>query len=195
MEPSKHDLRAWATARRDSLSSAERAHAADRIAARVIAHPAFGASPTLLVYAGMRSEVDTARIIKAAAVAGKTLVYPSIDWTTRSLQPTRLRHPELMAPGRFGVPEPAADDREPIDPAELALVLVPGLLFDQSGHRLGYGAGMFDGLLAQLPATCLCWGLAYEAQVVDVLPREPHDCPVDAVVTESRWLRGERCRE
>ncbi|MCZ7599446.1 MAG: 5-formyltetrahydrofolate cyclo-ligase [Gammaproteobacteria bacterium] len=89
------------------------------------------------------------------------------------------------------MPEPPDDEREPFPPEAISVVLVPGLAFDGHGYRLGYGAGMYDRLFELLPPAALRWGLAFEAQLVDAVPTEPHDQPLDAVVTERRWITTE----
>jgi 5-formyltetrahydrofolate cyclo-ligase len=72
-------------------------------------------------------------------------------------------------------------------------VVVPGVAFSQDGHRLGRGGGHYDATLAQMPRAVRL-GVAFEAQLVAELPREPHDAPLDAVVTESRVLLLPRVR-
>ncbi len=191
MTVDKTTLRRVATARRAALDPAARQAASAAIGAAVTARLLALQPSGLMVYAAMRDEVDPAAITAAALAAGLPLAYPLIDWTTRLLRPIHLRVPERLQPGRFGVPEPPLDQREPFEPDDLAIVLVPGLAFDARGYRLGYGAGMYDQLLGALPARTLRWGLAFEAQLVDRVPDEAHDQPLDAVVTETRWIETE----
>jgi 5-formyltetrahydrofolate cyclo-ligase len=66
---------------------------------------------------------------------------------------------------------------------------VPGLAFDFQCHRLGRGAGHYDRLLLRLRPDASRWALGYDCQVVDELPAEPHDVPVDGVVTPSHRIR------
>ncbi len=67
---------------------------------------------------------------------------------------------------------------------------MPGVAFDRSGHRLGYGGGFYDRFLARLPARALRIGVAFDQQVLDELPAEEHDQPVDLVVTPSEVLHA-----
>ncbi len=64
-----------------------------------------------------------------------------------------------------------------------ALVVVPGLAFTPGGHRLGYGGGYYDRFLASLPPSAVTVGVCFHEQLVDDLPLDPHDRPVDLVVT------------
>ncbi|MCC7491335.1 MAG: 5-formyltetrahydrofolate cyclo-ligase [Fimbriimonadaceae bacterium] len=195
MTSTKPELRQHLQARRDALGSAERSDASQRIAQQVITHPVFLRAETVFTYASMRREVDTALILGAALAAGKTVAVPVTHWGQRRLAAVWLRSPSELQPARFGVPEPPPDRQVELPPESLELVLVPGLAFDRCGVRLGYGAGLFDRFLATLEPSCARWGLAYELQLVDALPCEPHDQRLDAVVTEQRWLAVENARE
>jgi len=194
MSLDKASLRRDATARRAALDPSFRAAASAVITAAVLGRLTALRPEGIMVYAAMRDEVDPAAVTRAAIAAGIPVAYPLIDWTTRRLSPIHLRVPDRLQPGRFGVPEPPEDQREPFDPQQLTVVLVPGLAFDRRGYRLGYGAGMYDQLFGELPATALRWGLAFAAQVVDQVPTEEHDEPLDAVVTETEWLKTEARR-
>jgi 5-formyltetrahydrofolate cyclo-ligase len=106
----------------------------------------------------------------------KILAFPRMEggamsfWTARS----------LSAPGAMGVREP--EGGQPAPPPDL--ILVPGLAFDRGGHRLGRGGGYYDRWLASAPAAFRL-GVCFSRQVVEALPRETHDCPVEAVLTEN----------
>jgi 5-formyltetrahydrofolate cyclo-ligase len=76
-----------------------------------------------------------------------------------------------------------------VDPKELDAAVVPGSVFDAAGRRCGYGGGFYDTYLPRLREGVPRIGLAFELQLVDDLPCEPHDLPVHVVVTESRVLR------
>ena len=92
----------------------------------------------------------------------------------------------VLSPGPFSVYEPPADALF----VEPDLVLCPLLAFDGFGARLGYGQGHYDRALAALramkPVTAI--GLAFSAQQMDRLPAEPHDIPLDGIVTESAYI-------
>ena len=190
----KAEVRARALARRSAMPAAERAEAALRITQRLLAQADYHRAQTILVYATMRGEVDTAAICGHALAAGKTLAYPLVDWTDGTLHPVRLVNPARLTPGRWQLPEPPPEQREPVSLESIDLVLVPGVAFDLGGGRMGYGKGMFDRLLKALPAATLRWGLAYDLQVFDELPLEAHDQRVGAVLTESRLIvPGQAC--
>ncbi len=92
-----------------------------------------------------------------------------------------------LAHGAFGVMEPSG--RDLVAPAQLDLVVVPGVAFDRSGYRLGYGKGFYDRALHDTTAKTVHVGLSYEFQLVGALPAEKHDIGMDLIVTEEHILR------
>ncbi len=106
-----------------------------------------------------------------------------------------------LAPGRFGISEPAASAPE-IALDELDVVIVPGLAFDADGRRVGFGGGYYDGVLGELGSSAAASsgpgirpaliGLCYDFQIVARCPAGDEDVPVDLVVTDARVLRTAR---
>ena len=117
----------------------------------------------------------------------KTLVLPKVNRATRDLDLFRVGAPETeLEPGVFGIREPVPSRCAPASLDAVDFVLVPGVVFDARGGRIGRGAGYYDRLLARCrPGTRLV-AAAFEVQVVDEVPREPHDRRVDLVVSELR---------
>ncbi len=103
-----------------------------------------------------------------------------------STQPPRLVWgTEPLEKGHWGLMEPVFAQHF-IPPVQL--LLVPGLAFDDDGHRMGYGRGFYDALLAKLPEELLTMGVGFEFQMHLPVPVEPHDWPVQALLSE-RGLR------
>ena len=129
-------------------------------------------------YAAIRSEVSV--------IPDMPLVYPRVAGRGVPLTFHRCDCAELL-PGGFGVPEPP-HDAEQVDPD---ILLVPLLAVDRDGNRIGYGAGHYDRTLQALRARreVLAVGCAWDMQLVEALPAEPWDQPLDAVVTPTRFLR------
>ena len=107
---------------------------------------------------------------------------------TSSSPPRLAWGPEPLEKGFWGLLEPPFAQHF-LPPVQL--LLVPGLAFDDHGFRLGYGGGYFDALLERLPDDVTTLGVGFQALRVRNLPIEPHDLPVDGVVTEVRmeWFR------
>lgn len=186
----KAALRAKAKALR-----AEVGHALRREAGQAVAEALF--SPRLMdllsrfrgfaSYLSFGSELPTDEIHYVLFRAGALLCVPRFSATHGEYVWSALRPGEPLTRGPKGIPEPVSRGRFP--PAEVDVAIVPGLAFDTRGGRLGYGAGVYDRLLAKLRPGTLRVALAFDCQVCrEPLPQEPHDMPMDYVVTESHWV-------
>ena len=151
--------------------------------------PGFAEAASVLLYASaFPEEVDTRPMIGRAAELGKRIILPSVDRRNRRLILSEVADigRDLVA-GHRGIPEPRAVCPE-IDPLAVDWVLVPGLAFDDRGHRLGRGGGYYDRLLPMLRPEAPRWGLIFDAQWFEDLPIEPHDRPMDGVADRSRTV-------
>ncbi|MCL6088784.1 MAG: 5-formyltetrahydrofolate cyclo-ligase [Candidatus Marsarchaeota archaeon] len=147
--------------------------------------PAFARARTVMLYASLRDEVPTHKLIERLLAAGMRVALPIASKKDRSLSLSCLSSMADLSPGLFGVPEPIPARRSPCAPSSIDVALIPGLAFDMQGHRLGHGLGYYDRFLPKLK--CPLIGLAYDAQIsAPALPREAHDHPVDYVVSEKR---------
>lgn len=188
----KRILRETLMATRDALPAAERERASRSIAARIEALPAWGAARVVLLTIPFRGEWDARLLIDHALAAGKTVGAPRVDPAARMLRALQITDVDRdVEAGYRGIPEPRAD-RPPIPLDAIDWVLVPGIAFDLTGKRLGYGGGYYDRLLPLLPAAAPRVAGAFEAQVIDRVPSAPHDVGVDRIVTERRMLECAR---
>lgn len=131
-------------------------------------------------------EVGTRELIRRALHEGKRVFVPRVERSPRRLECHEIASLHDLEPGTFGLLEPNRERARLVDPAEADLVLVPGLVFDRDGWRIGFGAGDYDRFLADLAAPRV--GLAYSLQIHDALPHEEHDVPMDLVVTEGEVI-------
>lgn len=145
---------------------------------------AFRRAKTVCCYVALPYEVQTWDFIEDMLAQGKRVVVPVMQPRSKRLSLSEVRDPDAeLAPGPFGVWEPAAQARHPVPLRAVDLVLVPGVAFDRRGHRLGHGEGYFDRFLARLPRRVPTVGLAYRFQLLPQLPTDAHDHAVDAVLT------------
>jgi 5-formyltetrahydrofolate cyclo-ligase len=186
LREAKRQLRDSTQAARDALPAAQRDAASRRIAEQLTALPSFAAARTILVTLPFRSEWDSRLLASGALAAGKAVVSPRVNPSTRMLSMHRVfdLHSDF-APGHRDVPEPLAHCPE-VAAETIDWVLVPGLAFDASGRRLGYGGGYYDRLLPLLPRRATRVAGAFEVQIVAAVPTGPHDLAVDCIVTEAR---------
>lgn len=172
-----------------ALDADTASRAAAEAQARLAALPALEDAASLLVCRSFGGEIDTHALIERWLAEGRAVYVPRAVPGTRTL--TIHRWPCAVETLRFGLEQPAASapalSPDEIDGVLDAAVLV-GLGFDERAYRLGYGAGYFDTFLAGRPFPA--FALAYDVQIVEALPVEPHDVPLAGVVTERRLLAG-----
>ena len=156
--------------------------------------PEFAKAKTIAFYVAKQTgrEVETEDMIKESLAVDKRVLVPVVDKATRKILFSELRdYDSELAHGAFNILEPKPSCRRLVPIRESGLVIVPALVFDLQGHRLGYGGGYYDRLLRELASTKSLLpfvGLAYELQVVDKLPKTLLDVPVNILVTEKRVL-------
>jgi len=188
LHSAKRRLREHTLAARDALGAAERARDSQAIAAGIAALPALARAACVLLTLPFRSEWDPRPLVDATLVRGGVVALPRVDVVARTLVLHRLRDPATeVAPGYRGIPEPLPDLPR-IDVAAVDWVLVPGVAFDAGGHRLGYGSGYYDRLLATMAVEVPRVAGAFEVQLVAQVPCAPHDLTVDTIVTPRRTL-------
>src|SRR5208282_3279592 len=122
------------------------------------------------------SEINTYSILEGSLELAKKLYLPKVVKDKNLFHFYPVLDFKTLAKGPFGILEPSGN--KPADWEEIDLVLVPGLAFDRTGNRLGFGKGYYDRVLPQLKKTTLTIGLGYSFQIVDKLPAEPHDVPL-----------------
>ncbi len=140
----------------------------------------------IMIYYSVRREVITTGIIQRLLLTGKSVALP-VCTPERDLTATLITNlANDLLPAKFGLKEPKPD-LPILDPEMIDLVVLPGLAFDRSGNRLGHGAGYYDRFLAH-ESEAYKLGLAYDFQVVPELPVEPHDRPLDGLLTPTGLL-------
>ena len=144
---------------------------------------AYKESRRVMFYVSFNSEVYTHQMVKSA-LKNKTVIIPKV--AHHELEPSIIiDFDNLLPSGRFGILEPIETLK--IAEKNIDLVLVPGVVFDREGHRIGYGHGYYDKFLKKVPKSKKI-GLAFDFQVIDKIPIETHDVPVDLVVTDERVI-------
>lgn len=191
LDADKATLRQEMLVKRRALSRSERTHLSRRIADRLLDLDAWDRAALVHLYVGaLDGEVETGEIAREAWRSGKRVACPVVEW-----DPPRLVHHEIdsldeLVVDARGLRQPDPSIAPSIEPAEIDLVVAPGLAFDRAGNRIGFGAGFYDRFLAGLDATVVA--LAYSLQVSRGVPHGPHDVPVDWIVTEDETIRCRR---
>ena len=149
---------------------------------RTAALEEFRRAERVLVYADYNHEVMTGFLIEEAWKQGKQVAVPKV--VGRDMVFIRLTDFAQLKPGYFGIPEP--EEGETVD-WEDALMLMPGVAFDENCHRVGYGGGFYDRFLEKHPKVERV-ALAFEFQILPEVPTEPTDISPEKIVTEKRVL-------
>ncbi|WP_030235485.1 5-formyltetrahydrofolate cyclo-ligase [Streptomyces sp. NRRL S-350] len=185
MHNEKSDLRTRLLTQRRALSATERAEAALALAGH--AGELAGPGVTVAAYVSVGAEPGTRPLLEALRARGVRVLLPvlladnDLDWA-------QYGGPESLAPAGRGLLEPAGPRLGPEAVTEASVVLLPGLAVDRGGARLGRGGGSYDRVLARLGragARPVLAVLLYEHELLDRVPAEPHDLPVDLAVTPS----------
>ncbi|MBN2505137.1 MAG: 5-formyltetrahydrofolate cyclo-ligase [Verrucomicrobia bacterium] len=179
----RRQLVEWARGRTEEA----RAEESRRICDRLRGEDEWVRAAAVLLYAPMAVEPDVWPLVGEALAAGKQVALPRYVPSRRAYEARRIRNPEAdVRVGRFGIREPARHCAV-LALKRLDFVLVPGVAFDTCGRRLGRGKGYYDRLLARVRGmTC---GIAFDGQVLAEVPFEPHDVPLNCILTPTRCLR------
>jgi 5-formyltetrahydrofolate cyclo-ligase len=184
LKKAKAGIRRTVLAERDGLPPEDRDVLGRRATERFLQLPELGSVETALLFSSFGSEVSTAELVERLHAAGVALALPRIE--DRELVPIRYAPGDPTRSAAFGIREPAGSERVPFD--LLDLVVVPGVAFDRSCGRIGYGGGYYDRALGLVAAPAVA--IAFSLQVLDTdLPRGVFDRRVDAIVTDAETIR------
>jgi len=144
----------------------------------------FSSAHTILLYSSFRGEVSL-REIKKQCIKNKTLVLPKVDKRKNELKLYEIPDLTYLQKGFAGIME-APEHLKEISPKKIDLTIIPGVAFDKKGNRIGFGQGFYDKLIPNL--NCPKIAVAFEFQLVDKIPTETHDKPIDIIITEERTI-------
>jgi 5-formyltetrahydrofolate cyclo-ligase len=141
----------------------------------------------VLAYAALAEEADPAALVTELRARGVRTALPTVAGPgVLTLSWVDAATP--LVPGPFGIGQPATKATF-ASPDDFDLVIVPGLAFDRNCRRIGFGGGFYDALLPTLRPGALAVGIAFDEQLIDRVPCEAHDVPVDVVVTPGGVFR------
>ncbi|MCR6671802.1 5-formyltetrahydrofolate cyclo-ligase [Devosia ginsengisoli] len=181
IEETKAALRMRARVARALLDHEERAEAARAAARHFFDGIVLQANDVVAAYWRIRDELDCQPILVKLMDSNQTVVLPVVLGPEQPLDLRIWEQGASLYESGFGTLAPS----ELAPKAEPDIVIMPLLGFDGRGTRLGYGGGYYDRTLASMSKKPKLVGLAFAAQELDSIPREPHDVPLDAIVTEA----------
>jgi len=183
----KQRLREEHLAAREALSEQERSVLDDRITQKLLATSEYAEATTVLTYVSVSSEVSTRMFIECALRDGKTVAVPRC-LPGHCLEFVAITSLDQLIAAPFGLLEPPKElPALTEEQMNASICIVPALLVDIKGYRLGYGAGFYDRFLSTYPGKKIC--LAYQQNLSrTMLPHTAFDVAVDEVITESDVL-------
>ena len=173
----KKEMRAYIRSKKRAMTETQIDSASRKLGQLLRESDLYKQANTIYFYLPYNQEVRTIPMVEQALAEGKQVAVPKCYG--EEMRFIRLEDLSGIAPGYCNIPEPVADGPIADDPT--ALVLMPGLAFDPTGRRIGYGGGFYDRFLSQEPnhpTLALCYGF----QMVDKLETEEFDIPVDQVI-------------
>jgi 5-formyltetrahydrofolate cyclo-ligase len=199
MDERKKQLRKQITADRSALSETHQKEKSAVICQRALEQIQFLRAPfyekdfTLFTYIPIRSEVNLLPIATWCWEQGIRVAAPRVLLPERVLEFHYIAsYEELYPQSPWGIQEPSTDAPRVDSASHQGCMLVPGLAFDSNRGRLGYGGGFYDKYINQLQVQQVRMpyklALAYDLQIVDEVPCEPHDFRLDMILTETRKL-------
>lgn len=177
----KLDLRKALKAKRNSLSKEEVLKKSKKICEIFTSSKEFLSAETIMVYLPINNEVDTKDLILKAFELKKTVLVPVTEGT--KITPFVLDRSSSLLPGGYGILEPQNSTKWDKD---IDVCVIPGLGFDRSGRRIGFGKGCYDRFLSEVPLKKV--GFSFCLQIEEKIYTEPTDIPMDIVVTEEEMF-------
>jgi len=180
----KKQIRESILANRNALTPQEIKDAEGLIINNLLQLEHFLAAKDIFCYLSFRSEVPTEAIINYCNRHHKNVYIPVCITETKEMVISLYDQEVQLITSKYGVLEPSKDTIKLADRNNLDTVIVPGAVFDRRGYRIGYGAGYYDKFFSHSSKQYYKIALAYSFQVIDEVPRDDYDVPVDCIVTE-----------
>lgn len=206
----KNILRKTILNARDAMEQSEVIRKSKIIIDKLMSMEAWKDSNVIMSYVNFKNEVITIDFIKKSLSEGKRVAVPLVTQISKEdCSQSKARKVEKMIipceiynldtdleRSSFGILEPKKDKRREIDVRDIEMIIVPGIAFDINKNRLGFGAGYYDRFLKSIRQKHqentrrhnLTIGIAFEEQLVDTVPVEVHDVPLDIIITEKRVI-------
>lgn len=181
----KSEIREYYIGKRRAIDEAVKTEKDAKVSANVIASATYRYADTLLLYMPKEDEIDIRPIAEAALAAGKRVAFPCCNPEDRSMEYRFVKSLDELESSVMGLYEPlSSTDVFSKDECETSNVvcIVPGIVYDKKGYRIGYGGGYYDRYLATFRGTKM--GVAYSDFIASSVPHGRFDLTVDVMMTE-----------
>lgn len=181
----KDKLRAEMRAKRRALTPDEISVLSEKIRGMLFTLDCVKKAKGVCSFISAFREPDTVEIIRQLWERNIKVAVPISDTETNTLSLSYIGSMADLTSGAYGILEPSVI--KPADEKDIDVILVPGLAFDRNGGRMGFGMGYYDRLLSESGAVKI--GLCYDFQLLDSIPAEKHDVPMNYIITEKEILK------
>ncbi len=173
----------------NGLTERQRTEKMRSIESRLFDFANFLEARIVLLYVDSDCEVRTKSILRRAYAFNKIVVLPGFDGERRKMTILKVDNLDKdLQPGARGVLEPNPERCKPVPLNKVDIAIIPGQAFDEKGGRVGSGRGYYDRFIPELPATTRKVALAFEEQILPLIPTESHDRHVDIIITDKRII-------
>ncbi len=194
LQMAKAEIRMKMVDRRARMRPDARATASERIVARIADEAVFQRASSFCCFSPLREEVQVMPLVELAARNGARIFLPAYDEVARHYRFREWDRTVPLRAGRWNILEPQGTTYA--IPEGDVCIIVPGQAFDRTGMRIGYGGGYFDRMLRETRIgsnrRVSAIGVAYHFQVLDWVPHDQQDEPIDFLATEIEWIKTHR---
>lgn len=187
----KKILRKEILEKRNNINSVEKREMDKKILDQFYESKYYKEAEKIFIYISYDSEINTKVIINKALKDKKRIYVPRTEFKTRNMDAVEITTLDNLVESKYGILEPKIEEPH-IDPNEFDLIVVPGVAFDRNGGRMGYGAGFYDRYFKKINKEnvdrIVKLALAYELQILDKVPMDAQDVPVDYIITENEFI-------
>ena len=187
----KKILRKEILTKRKSIDTVEKEEKDRKILEKFYESKYYIEAKNIFIYISYDSEINTKGIINKALMDNKKIYVPRTEFKTRLMDAVKITSLDNLIESEYGILEPSAE-KPHIDPNGLDLIVVPGVAFDRNGGRMGYGAGFYDRYFEKISKDnmkkVIKLALAYDFQILEKIPMNEQDVPVNYIITESKVI-------
>lgn len=185
----KNTLRKNMLTQRKSMKIRDISAFSNKIINTIMALPEFIKCKNIMLYLSFNNEVNTYPLVTWCLNNSKTVIVPYCVEAEKKIIPFKINNLTTdLNKSTFGIMEPKHDLLKQVNINDIDLIIVPGVLFDKTCNRIGFGAGYYDRFLPGKAKNALTIGIAYDYQIIDEIPTDVYDVPLNFIVTENRII-------
>lgn len=177
----KKELRKIMINKRNNMDKDEKENKDNIIKNKLMKSDYYKKSSMIFIYLAYGSEINTIEYVKEFLKDGKRICIPRTNLRDKTMEAVEINSLENLKKDKYGILEPD-ESIEAIKKEDIDLIILPGVAFDKSGGRLGYGGGYYDKYLNSCPDNIDKVSLCYDFQIVDKVPEEVHDVKANYVI-------------